>query len=261
MIKTIVRPRKFNDAQWKALISVRPKTLLSSNSKLKKDGIWNFTLPAVCASVIKSDGTMTNINTCQGAGACKDFCYSSGGCYSFDNCMIKHHRNLQMMLSNPFEFVDQMVAEINSKKNLKYIRFHDSGDFIPNLWPLYKAIVERCPNVKFYAYTKMISFFNGLKTANMIPSNFHVIYSFGGLEDAKIDINVDCHSRIFKSRKELRLHGYTDCHVSDIPAATGRNMRIGLIVHGSAVSMKIIKKNGSIAKMNDKIESDMLAAV
>jgi hypothetical protein len=142
---------------------------------------------------------------------------------------------------------------------LKYLRWHDSGDFIPNLWALYKAVMERCPNIKFYAYTKMITFFNTLNGINDLPSNFHVIYSFGGVEDSKIDINTDCHSRIFKSRKELRLHGYTDCHVSDIPAATGRNLRIGLIVHGSAVSMKIIKKNGSIAKMNDKIEADILA--
>lgn len=259
VIKTIIRPRKFNDQQWKALISVNPKTLLTSNSKLKKSGIWNFTLPAVCANVIKSNGTLTNINTCQGAGACKNFCYSSGGCYTFDNCMIKHHRNLQMMLSNPFEFVEQIVEEINNKPNLKYLRWHDSGDFIPTLWVLYKTVMERCPTVKFYAYTKMITFFNSLKDKNDIPANFHVIYSFGGIHDSKIDINKDCHSRVFKTRKELRLHGYTDCHVSDVPAATGRNLRIGLIVHGSAVSMKIIKKNDSINKLNNKIESDILA--
>lgn len=255
MIKTIIRPRKFNNDQWKALITVRPKELLSSNSKLKKDGIWNFSLPAMFADMCDSQGNLHKITTCQGAGDCKNFCYASGGCYSFDHVMVKHHRNLQFMYSDPFEFVEQMVMEINKKKTLKFLRWHDAADFLPEFWPLYKTIMERCPNVQFYAYTKMVPFFKDLQDKGQIPSNFTLIFSFGGKWDNMIDINKDRHSRVFRNRKELRLHGYADCHVSDIPAAKGRNNKIGLIVHGSAVNMKIIKKNNIMNTMNDRLEA------
>ena len=254
MMKTIIRPRKFNDAQWKALISVQPKTILSSNSKLKKDGIWNFSLPALSANVIVNN-KLTTINTCQGAGSCKQFCYACSGCYCFDNTMIKHHRNLQFLLSNPFEFSNQFISEIKSKKNIKTIRFHDTGDFIPGLWSVYKSIMEACPNVQFYAYTKMVKLFNNLKANNQLPHNFTVVYSFGGIHDSIINMSTDRHSRVFKNRKELRTHSYAETYNSDRNAANPSKLRIGLIVHGSAVAMKIINKNQSINKMNNRIDA------
>ena len=259
MLKTITRPRKFNDAQWIERISIRPKKILTSNSKLSLDGIWNFTLPAFNANVV-IDGQLQTIRTCEGAGACVNFCYACGSCYTFDNSMIKHHRNLQYMISDPFNYVEQVVKEINSKRNLKFLRWHDSGDFIPMLWPLYKAIMERCPQIQFYAYTKMVSFIKNLYNEKQVPNNFSVIYSFGGIGDNQIDINIDKHSRIFKNRKDLRAAGYVEAYKSDKPAANPKNRKIGLIVHGSAVQMNIINKNKSIETMNKKIEQKKMVA-
>lgn len=252
MLKTIIKPRKFNDDEWKNIIQVRPKTILSSNSKLQKDGIWNFTLPAVNALVV-IDGKLQKFNTCEGAGICKNFCYASSSSYSFDNSLIKHTRNLQFILSDPFEFVEQFVKEVKSKRNLTAIRWHDSADFNPKLWSVYKEIMTRLPNIRFYAYTKMVKFFKEMDSKE-IQKNLTLIFSYGGIHDRLIDRNKDRHARIFNSRAELRKAKYTEAYKSDKPASNPKNMRIGLIVHGSAVAMNIMKKNDSINIMNRKIK-------
>lgn len=242
MLKTILKPRKFDNDQWVKLITQRPKTILSANSKLYKDGIVNFTLPAYKALVVVN-GKLREFKTCQNAGQCLNWCYASAGAYSFDNSMIKHHRNLQFLISDPFEFVEQFVKEINSKKKLKFVRFHDSGDMVPEFWPVYKTIMERCPHIKFYAYSKMVSFFKSLYNEKQVPSNFSVVYSEGGTQDKLINTKVDRHSRVFKNRKTLRAFKYVEAYKSDLPAANPKNTKIGLIIHGSAVSMNIIRKN------------------
>lgn len=251
MLKTIIRPRKFNDEQWINLITQRPKKILTSNSKLRKDGIYNFCMPAVHANVVMN-GKLETLVTCESAGLCKNFCYASGSSYAFDCSMIKHHRNLQYMLDASFDFVDQIVKEIKSKRKLTAIRWHDSADFIPMLWPIYVEVMKQCPDVKFYAYTKMVKFFKELQSKNEIPSNLTLVYSFGGKFDSMIDINKDRHARIFKNRKDLRAAGYSETYNSDRNAFNPSKLKIGLIVHGSAVSMKQINKNKSIEILNKK---------
>ena len=257
MIKTITIPRKYNDEQWKAIISVRPKKILTSNSKLKRDGIFNFTIPSINAKVMVN-GKLEIINTCEGAGICKNFCYAGGSGYLFDCSMIKHHRTLNYMINDPFNFCEDVIKEINSKKKIKFLRWNDSGDILTQFWAVYVEIMKRCPQVKFYAYTKMVKFFKGLQAENKMPANLTVVYSFGGIHDSLINVETDRHARIFKNRKDLRLHGYSETYNSDLNAANPKKMKIGLIVHGSAVQMKVINKNQSITKMNNRIDTPMM---
>lgn len=257
MIKTITRPRRYNDEEWKALISIKPKKILTSNSKLKRDGIFNFTIPSMTANII-INGKLQNINTCEGAGICKNFCYAGGSGYLFNNSMIKHHRTLNYMINDPFNFCEDVINEINSKKNLKFLRWNDSGDILTQYWAIYTEIMKRCPQVQFYAYTKMVKFFKTLQSENKMPSNLTIVYSFGGKWDSMIDVNTDRHARIFKNRKELRMHGYAETNNSDLNAANPKKMRIGLIVHGSAVQMNVINKNQSITKMNNRIDNPVM---
>jgi hypothetical protein len=94
------------------------------------------------------------------------------------------------------------------------------------------AIASQCPEVKFYAYTKMVVLVKRLYKAGKVPPNFRLIQSLGGVSDNQIDFSLP-HSRIFNSLDELREAGYADASESDAPAAFGDSPLIGLVIHGA----------------------------
>ncbi len=53
----------------------RPVQLLTQNSELRADGVWNWTLPALAARL--PDGR--TIKTCPAAGVCAQACYARNG--------------------------------------------------------------------------------------------------------------------------------------------------------------------------------------
>ena len=157
MTKTIEVPKYFDADEWKQLIQIRPKTILASNSKLKKDGIYNISFPAFKAPVV-INGELTEFQTCPQAGACVTYCYAKSGSYLFSNVRVKHTKNLQYLLDDPFAFADQLVKEIENKvkynKKFRAIRINDSGDMNTALWAVMRHVMIRMPSVNFYFYTK-----------------------------------------------------------------------------------------------------------
>ena len=220
-------------------IAITPKKILSGNSKLRKDKIFNITLPAYNGYYLLN-GKLTKQITCPSASACLSVCYAGlGGTYGFSASMIKHSRNLNYMLNNPFEFANQLVSEISKIKNLRAIRWNDSGDFFSEgYWGVAKEVMKALPHVNFYAYTKMVQFF---KSRTDIPSNFTLIYSYGGKHDPLINPE-DRHARIFSSRATLRKAGYSDGTHTDRLAANPKFTRIGLVVHGNWLAMHKLRK-------------------
>lgn len=189
------------------------KKLLSfGNSKLKRDGIASFSIPAG--------------KTCPGALECKKGCYAMSGFFLMPSVRKAYASNLA--LTKKDSFVDAMVAEI-LKTKAKIVRIHASGDFY-NLEYLNRwlKIVQACPSVRFYAYTKMIPLFRG----RPLPINFTVIFSEGGRWDNQIDQTKDRHARVFASLEELKAAGYVDTTENDINAM-GINPKIGLVYHGA----------------------------
>lgn len=219
-------------------ISVTPKEILSSNSKLRADGIQNITMPAFKGYYLHG-GKLTVQNTCPGAKACKAYCYAGvAGTYGFVGSMVKHSRNLNYVMNKPFEFVEQLIHEISVKaKNPKFraVRWHDSGDvFSEGYWGVMKAVMAALPHVRFYAYTKMVSFFKGRSD---IPANFTIVFSVGGTDDALIDTENDRHAKVFHSRSALRKAGYSDGTNTDRLAANPKFKKIALVVHGNHKAM------------------------
>lgn len=240
-------PNDMSQDAWMAAIQVRPASIMTSNSKLRKDGIWNVTLPAYQASIV-SNGKLETIKTCPSAGVCKSYCYAGlTGTYLFSKSMVKHARNLQFMLDDAFGFATQLVQEIKSKKGLRAIRWNDSGDFFnSHYWYVAKAVMEALPNVRFYAYSKRVSFFKELQAQKALPANFTVVFSFGGTEDHLINVNTDRHAKVFSSRGILRDAGYSDGTHTDRLATNPAFQKIGLVIHGNHKAMpkyrKIIKR-------------------
>ncbi len=190
-----------------------------------KYNVYNWTLPALKAK--------TGLVVCPMAGECAKGCYAQSGAYLWGPVSKAHHRNLDLALSD--EFIPSAIKELsrlakNTKKRKMQLvlRIHDSGDFYNNVyWKKWRAIMGTCPDVLFYAYTKMVPMFQRVE----IPGNFTVIFSEGGKADARIK-STDRHSRVFPDLESLEAAGYANAMDDDI-VAMGLNHKIGLVYHGA----------------------------
>jgi len=193
--------------------------LSDGNSKLKADGIVSFNLIPIVH--------------CPMAGACKSFCYATVGQQAFKSGVLRRAR--AFLATTKADFVPRMIQEVQraTARGAKAVRVHDSGDFYSYEYMLQWFEVARAnPSVKFYAYTKMVSLVRLAYKAGLVPDNFRLIQSLGGLADRQIDRSLP-HSRIFSSLDELLAAGYADASESDAPAAFSDTPNVGLIIHGA----------------------------
>jgi len=209
--------------------------LLVQNTKMKKSSqnglvVVNWTIPAFLSQ--------NGFRTCPQAGACAKGCYARSGTYLFSNVRRAHESKLA--LTQQDDFASVMISEIDlwlkkrSVKQLK-IRIHDSGDFYDlayvNKWLEVMRHFKSDFRVSFYAYTKQVKLFKQLTQLGAIPANFTLIYSFGGKQDALIDVNTDRHSRVFESIELLTQAGYVNGTIDDMVAAMGESNKVGLVFH------------------------------
>ena len=191
--------------------------LLTQNSKMKRSGVrvFNFTLPA--------------LETCPNAGACAKGCYAMQGAYRWSNVYKKHKANL-LRTKQP-EFEGEIITEVR-KKRVNRVRIHDAGDFYCREYAeKWIRIAKACPDVEFYAYTKMVRMFK-YELRNM-PDNLTIIYSYGGKQDRDIEQDIDRHSQVFATKEDLDAAGYIDASKDDSMALCKHNHRVGLVYHGA----------------------------
>ena len=201
------------------LNSLKPDVRLSDgNSKLKKSGIVSFNLIPIVH--------------CPLAGACKSFCYATVGQQAFKSG-VQRRAGAFLATVEP-TFVQDMHTEIQRwKKKIKAVRVHDSGDFYSMKYLLdWLEIARLNPDVKFYAYSKSLPFVHRAYDLGLVPSNFRIIQSVGGLADNRIRLDLP-HARIFSTHNELVAAGYADASETDDAAAFGASPLIGLVVHGA----------------------------
>lgn len=204
---------------------MRPKKLLTQNSELKPDGIFNWTLPAF--GVRLTNGKTMNV--CPSAGACASFCYARNGTYNFSNVKGRHIANLEYTLDDPQGWYHQMLAEVqNPKMTGKFIRIHDAGDFYSEDYlKLWLQIAEQTPQVTFYCYTKEVSLFKRVVEPNC-PTNFRYLFSMGGKEDYLINKDTDRHAEVFPDDAAILDAGYSNQDASDLLAITLPSNKIGI---------------------------------
>lgn len=190
--------------------------LLTQNSKLKKTSkinnarVFNFGIPAQ--------------DTCIWAGECKKFCYASKGAYIWSNVKPAFQRRYEVTKQDNFP---QLILTEIVKKKATHIRIHDSGDFYSREYiQKWFKVMDTLPEVTFYAYTKSLPLFEGVK----LPKNFILIKSEGGKRDDLINHKKDRHARIFKTIEELLKAGYSNASDNDL-IAIGKNKKIGLVIH------------------------------
>lgn len=204
---------------------MRPEKLLSQNRELKKDGIYNWTLPAFGVKLTNGK----NMNVCPNAGACAPICYARSGTYNFSNVKRRHIANLEFILEEPELWLERMVAEVSKPKMVgKFVRIHDAGDFFSeeylNLW---LRIARAVPAVTFYCYTKEVSLFKRVVEPDC-PQNFRYLYSMGGKEDYLIDKERDRHADVFPDDAAILNAGYMNQSETDLLAITLPTTKIGI---------------------------------
>ena len=130
------------------MAGLRPEKLLTQNSELRPDGIFNWAIPALAVKL--SNGT--NVKTCPNAGACATVCYARNGTYNFSNVKGRHTQNLEYIIEDPEGWFAHMLSEVqHPKKRGKFIRIHDSGDFFTEDYlRLWLKIALLTPEVTFY---------------------------------------------------------------------------------------------------------------
>lgn len=208
--------------------------VFSQNSKMKKTSnaqgidLYNFGIPAFQSS--------TGLKTCPNAGACAAGCYARSGTYGFSNVKSVYEQRLELTQSS--DFVERIGIEIDlllqkAQKNGRQLalRIHDSGDFYsPAYQSAWYHIARAFPEVIFYAYTKQVA--QSILLSGKKPSNFTLIYSYGGKQDHLIREN-DRNSKVFESLEELKAAGYDDVSDDDSIAWTSKSGKIGLVYHGA----------------------------
>lgn len=198
--------------------------LLTQNSDLKKTGIYGWTLPAHIVTLTNGE----RFNTCPNAGVCGAFCYAKTGTFQFRNVKKAHIEKLEWVLYKRNDWTELMVNELAKPKYIgKYVRIHDAGDFFDRDYAeRWLMIASYTPKTTFYTYTKEVKLFKSLEWA--LPSNFIVVYSYGGKEDHLIDPELDRHSDVFTDYDEMIRLGYNDIGDDDKQAAIHPNKKVGL---------------------------------
>jgi hypothetical protein len=198
-------------------LNLRPTGLLTQNSNLRRDRIWNWCLPAWAGRF--PDGR--TYNTCPSAGICAKVCYARSGSYRFRNVLERHQRNLAYVLDDLPGWTEQMIAEIGRKRGELIVRVHDAGDFFSDEYlTAWLAVMAAHPGVRFYAYTKEVERFRRMIEPGP-PPNFKWVYSYGGTQDHLLHEVMDRVCDVFPTTAALQAAGYNDQEPSDLLAVDG----------------------------------------
>ena len=222
----------------------------TQNSELRRDGVWNFTLPAWVVEL--EDGT--HFNVCPNAGACAKVCYARNGTYLFRNVRAKHLSNLDVVRSPGW--VDALSQELAHKRfrpkgtprtvpgldrrdhlspwvrhwliwGGAAVRIHDSGDFFSRDYlDGWLELARRHYDVLFYAYTKEVTMLRD--AAPTLPPNFLHVYSMGGKQDHLVDKDTERHADVFPDEDAIAAAGYMSQDASDLLAVLLPTTRIGI---------------------------------
>lgn len=177
-------------------IKQRPERLIKANEKMLKSAgdditMANIGIPAITGLVIdEKTGEFRVVQTCPGAGICKEYCYATrGGYIQYAGSSESQMKILNYWYNDPKGFKEQLIRELNElvKPGVKvYFRWHDSGDFFTNAYlDLAFDVAKALPNVTLYAYTKIAAVANNPK----IPKNFLINFSAGALPRETKQIN------------------------------------------------------------------------
>jgi hypothetical protein len=160
-------------------------------------------------------------------------CFSASQEALFPNVFKARKANMEAALSlaadSPMKCASALVAALPDRAAV--IRIHVAGDFkLLNYFDAWLEVCERRPDMRFYAYTKMLSFWQ--KRRDILPANLALTASRGGRFDHLIDSEGFRESVVVYSEakaKRLRLAiDHDDHHAYSLTGGS-----FALLIHGT----------------------------
>jgi hypothetical protein len=232
-----------NDSKAKNLgvkkMRTRRSTLVKSdllkfnrgNAKLGKH-IYTFSLPAgySCPGAMhclaRADRDTGKIQD----GPLNQFrCFAASDEAQYKNTRLQRWHNFELLKGkSAFEMANLIEMSLPLKANI--IRVHVSGDFFnQNYFDAWMIVARKNPLRTFYAYTKSLNLW--VKTIGVIPKNFALNASRGGVHDALISqYNLKSAEVVF-SIKEAKDKGLEIDHDDSHAYKSGKSF--GLLIHGT----------------------------
>ena len=230
-------------------MTVTGRRLLTQNREMRKDRVFNWTLPAWVVRL--PDGR--HVNVCPQAGACIKVCYARQGTYLFPAVRAAHIRNYLETCDLP-KWQAAMLTELGHRRyrptgiarlpdlprehlgpevtelldsGAACIRIHDAGDFhSANYLRAWRAIAEAVPDALFYAYTKEVAMVQAEPAP--WPPNLLICYSMGGRQDHLINRDVDRYADVFTDEATVWAAGAYSQDAHDLLCVVAPSHRIGI---------------------------------
>lgn len=192
--------------------------LLTQNREMRREGIFNWTLPAWAGRL--ADGR--TYNTCPSAGVCRKACYALNGTYRFPVVKAAHEANLAMVLDDLPGWQRRMATELEHKRYQgRWVRIHDAGDFFSDAYlEAWLELIWDAEATDFYAYTKELDRFERLVAPDP-PPNFGWVYSYGGTQDGQLDPARHRVADVFPDEAAIEAAGWHSQDSSDLLAVSG----------------------------------------
>lgn len=217
--------------------SIRSKLQLKwsdSNSKLAKDNIVSFNLPAY--------KTQNDIPVCHGATtACSTFCYARQGHFIFDRAQNLYHHNFNIAYFTPDIFRKYLREDLSLLKH-SIVRIHSSGDFFNRKYlQTWIDAAYAFPKKMFYCYSKIVHMIIRNRDID-IPNNFIYVQSLKGKFDEFVDWNMPV-AKVFKCEEDIARENilrlamgeskfWVNCSDSDIGIVKQVKL-VALVYHGN----------------------------
>ena len=236
----LYKHNQIGDAKMSIRWSTKNKKLVELSRKLglKHNQVISFDLPAGY--------------TCPAASLCQSFAHRETGrirdgkdaefrCYAasvesaFTNSRKAHWSNFEAIKGKTSKEIARIISE-SLPKNTKIVRIHSSGDFFNktyfNAWIM---VAKQNPEIIFYGYTKILDYVKAEK-----PSNFKLVYSYGGKHDSLRTDEPTCF--VVKSESDAKRLGLHVACPKDDPANDYEYIMQGvsfaIILHGTQPAKK-----------------------
>lgn len=132
-------------------------------------------------------------------------CYATGAEALFPTVRNSRWDNLNAIeaASSVIAIANLIEQSLDGKKNIKLVRFHQSGDFYSQTYfDAWLLFAQQHPELTVYGYTKALPFW--VKRLHLIPSNFKIVASRGGTHDYLIAMFGLRSARVVLSEREAR---------------------------------------------------------
>jgi hypothetical protein len=160
-------------------------------------------------------------------------CYATSAECLFRNIREARWRNFELLktATTTLGMASLLESSLLVKRNIKLVRFHQSGDFFNQAYfDSWLLVAREHPEWLFYGYTKALPYW--AKRLNTIPANFKLVASRGGTHDHLIEILGLRSARVVFSEREARRKWHLEIDHDDTHCWKG-DKDFAILLHGT----------------------------